>query len=119
MVNWLELVQNLETITWTKLFYLVLAILISSFALRMALLLFGGKVGWKRTLGVNICASLGPILLYWFFPNLPVLLTFLLVIFAYQYFFQLTFLKAIGAWFMQYLFAAAIIFALIFSGWFV
>ncbi|MBI1970017.1 hypothetical protein HYS48_04955 [Candidatus Woesearchaeota archaeon] len=117
MANWLSLIGNVGAMTWTRLFYLLLAVCISSIALKLAILSFGGKVEWKRAFAVNICSSLIPLLLLWLFPYYLTLLTFLLIIFSYQYFFQLTFWKAIGAWFLQYVFAALIVFLLIWSGW--
>lgn len=79
-----------------------IALLLSSLPLSLAVKFLGGKSTFWRGIAVGVCAALIPSGAALLFPNAIGLLTFLLITFAYQYFFKLKLWKAFLVWVVQY-----------------
>lgn len=79
-----------------------IALLLSLLPLSLAVKLVGGKSTFWRGIVVGACAALIPIGMALLFPDAIGLLTFLLITFAYQYFFRLKLWGAFLVWVVQY-----------------
>ncbi|MBN1274754.1 hypothetical protein JXA12_00470 [Candidatus Woesearchaeota archaeon] len=93
----------------TNLLLILAAFLISALPLYFSVQLLGGKAGLFKVVLINLLVAFVAILVRFFFDSWGGLVAFIVMIWIYKDFFELSWLRALLAWLLQFVFAVIII----------
>lgn len=89
---------------------LILAMFIlSALPLYFSVKLLGGRTGLFKVIFINLLVAFVALIIKFFFDSWGGLIAFVLMLWIYKDFFRLSWIKALLAWLLQFVFAAIIV----------
>lgn len=91
------------------LLLILAAFIISALPLYFSVKLLGGKTGILKIILINLLVAFITLIVKYFFNSWGGLIAFILMIWIYKDFFRLSWLRALLAWLLQFVFAVIIV----------
>ena len=93
----------------SSLLLIVIVFMLSALPLYFSVKLLGGRTGLLKVILINLLVALVALIIKFFFESWGGLIAFVLMLWIYKDFFRMSWIRALLAWLLQFVFAVILV----------